>query len=232
MTTRNFEQDPYLDLLQKVESLRAQIKAIHNTEQIIIPIWDAETTFPDDFPDGIEGQVVVGDNNVPYIWKSGAWVAFGGGGGGSVAASAVTLTPFTTIAATDVQAGMQEMLSELEAEIAADVTLLNKAVFPVSVPGTLSTLTGTMRWYPRFNGTITEFHIAVGVAPTGASLTARINKNGSSVTTVSISASGFSATTSLSSSFTNTDYYTLDITAVGSTIPGGDLLSQWGFVKT
>lgn len=93
-----------------------------------------------------------------------------------------------------------------------------------NVAGALSTLTGNMRWYARFDGEITEVYVSVGTAPTGSGTTVRLNKNGSSLGTVTIAAgSNTNSFTPASPTFVIGDYFTVDITAVGSTTPGSDL---------
>lgn len=101
----------------------------------------------------------------------------------------------------------------------------------MSTPGTLSVVNGTMRWYPTVNGTLSAIYVAVGTAPTGASLIVAIRKNGSTtIGTATIAVSTFTTTVTPSPatfSGPNTDYYTYNITQIGSTVAGTDLAVQF-----
>lgn len=91
--------------------------------------------------------------------------------------------------------------------------------------GTLSVTTGTARWYAPRDIEITKIRPFVGTAPAGSSLNIRVNKNGSSIHTLSVSAGQNSATSNVSTpiEINEGDYLTVDITAVGSSTAGSDL---------
>lgn len=73
-------------------------------------------------------------------------------------------------------------------------------------------------------GIFTNLYARVKTAPTGADLIGRINKNGVSAATFTITASSVNVTVSgLSIPYVPGDYFTLDITQIGSTIAGSDL---------
>jgi hypothetical protein len=63
----------------------------------------------------------------------------------------------------------------------------------------------------------------VDVAPTGANVEIRVNKNGSSATTFTIPTNTSRANANVSISTVEGDYITVDITQVGSTVAGSDL---------
>lgn len=96
--------------------------------------------------------------------------------------------------------------------------------------GSLTTQTGTSRFYIDQAAEITKVRIAVGTAPTGAPITVDVNKNGTTIFTTqanrpTITAGTFTATavpnvTALSVG----DYLTVDIDGVGTTHPGADLV--------
>jgi len=96
--------------------------------------------------------------------------------------------------------------------------------------GTLSLSTGTIRIYPDGNWVIDKVWISVSVAPTGANIIVDVHKNGTTIFTdqakrPEIAAAGFtdeSATPDVVA-LTNTDYLTMDVDQVGSTITGQDL---------
>lgn len=74
------------------------------------------------------------------------------------------------------------------------------------------------------SGFLTKIYAQVKTAPTGASLNIRVNKNGVSATTLNIAAGATTANaTGLSISFAAGDYFTLDITQIGSGVAGADL---------
>lgn len=97
------------------------------------------------------------------------------------------------------------------------------------MPGALVVANGIERWYPQFDGTITIVHVAVGTVPTGSGTTVRLNLNGTSIGTVTIAASTFTNTfVPSTTTFTvgAADYFTVDVTAIGSTTPGSYLETQ------
>lgn len=105
--------------------------------------------------------------------------------------------------------------------------------------GTLTTKTGTLRWYPPFNITISDVTASVGTQPTDASILVDVNKNGTTIFTTQsnrptiASASNFDKsgapdTTALTG---DTDYITVDIDQVGSTNPGADMIIQIRYTK-
>ena len=89
---------------------------------------------------------------------------------------------------------------------------------------TLYVMNGTARWYAPRALTIQSMTAYVQTAPTGASLNLRVNKNGSSIATPSVSAGATSGSlTGLTSTMNAGDYLTVDITQVGSSVAGSNL---------
>lgn len=99
--------------------------------------------------------------------------------------------------------------------------------------GPVALLTGTSRLYFDNAATVLSVRASVGTAPTGSSLIVDVLKNGTTLWNVTpankpaIAISGFTSgavanmdTTAISAG----DYLTLDITQIGSTIPGSDLV--------
>ena len=74
------------------------------------------------------------------------------------------------------------------------------------------------------SGSFTALYARCKTAPTGAALTGRVNKNGVQVATFSIAAGAFNtSSTGLSIAYSAGDYFTLDITQVGSGVAGANV---------
>ena len=98
-----------------------------------------------------------------------------------------------------------------------------------SIPGVVTTGTGSMRWYFTSNTSVVNVVATVGSSPTGSSLIFDVNKNGTSIFTTqanrpSIAASGFTDLSSIPdvTTFASGDYATIDVDQVGSTFQGSD----------
>lgn len=89
--------------------------------------------------------------------------------------------------------------------------------------GILSVNNGTRKWWINNSFTITRILAFLDVAPTGAGVIIRVNKNGVSTTTLTVNAASASAVSSVSISIVQGDYITVDITQIGSTFAGSDL---------
>jgi hypothetical protein len=92
-----------------------------------------------------------------------------------------------------------------------------------SKTGTIAVSTGVARWYPPRALTMASFEAWVGTAPTGANLIASVKKNGVQQFTITITAGGNTASGAGSFSLLTTDYVTIDVTQVGSTVAGAEL---------
>jgi hypothetical protein len=89
-------------------------------------------------------------------------------------------------------------------------------VIPYAFAGSLSVVNGGLRWYAPADGSITLVHASVGTAPSGSGTTVRVNRNGSSIGSVTISAGNYSASfVPGSPGFSAGDYFTVDVTAAG-----------------
>ena len=106
--------------------------------------------------------------------------------------------------------------------------------------GVLVTKNGTSRWYPRFNIAITDVSASVAVAPTGDTIEVDVNKNGTTIFSTQsnrpiIAAAAFfdvSGTPDVTALTGDTDYITVDIDQIGSTISGEDLVVSIGYKRT
>lgn len=92
-------------------------------------------------------------------------------------------------------------------------------------PGTLAVLTGTARWYPTKTISVIELRANVGVPPAGQDIKVDVLKNGVLDTTLTIAQGNYLSTAAtVSIALLATDYVTIDITQVGSTTKGADLV--------
>lgn len=90
--------------------------------------------------------------------------------------------------------------------------------------GTLEVATGVKRLYLQQDFTLTSVHAYIDTAPVGASVDIQINKNGTSLQTISVADGSTSGTsTGLTHSITANDYITVDITQVGTDTAGENL---------
>lgn len=87
----------------------------------------------------------------------------------------------------------------------------------------------TPYWIAPKSGTFTSVYLQAKTGPTGAALNVRINKNGVSQATPSIAAGATTGNvTGLSIPFVAGDYFSIDITQVGSIVAGADLTAAVG----
>ncbi|MFD8496353.1 hypothetical protein [Amycolatopsis sp. NPDC059657] len=97
------------------------------------------------------------------------------------------------------------------------------------ISGVVAATTGVHRWYNDTGRTlnVTALRAAVGTAPTGSPLTVAAKKNGiafSTALTATITAAAFTGVTAgAGQTVAAGDYITIDVTAIGSTVPGSDL---------
>jgi hypothetical protein len=96
--------------------------------------------------------------------------------------------------------------------------------------GVLTVLAGDKRTYVPYACTIVNVYASVSVAPTGASIIADLNVNGSTAFATqgnrpTITATNFTDATSTpdTTAISAGDYFTLDVDQIGSTIAGSDL---------
>jgi len=98
-----------------------------------------------------------------------------------------------------------------------------------SIPGTLTTGSGSLRMYFTKAATVTNVWASVATAPTGASVIFDVNKNGTTIFSTqgnrpTIAISGFVDVTSTPdvTAVAAGDYVTVDVDQVGSTIAGAN----------
>ena len=95
-----------------------------------------------------------------------------------------------------------------------------------SKSGDLTVATGSARLYPPRNLTLSQWEIWAGTAPTGADVVVVVNKNGAPVETLTLPAGSNYASGVATAVLLTTDYLTVDVTQVGSTIAGSDLSTR------
>lgn len=158
---------------------------------------------------GVGGNVYVGENiyAAGYFYSNGSPLSTGGGAGSTGYTGSSGDVGYTGSASTVVGYTGSSGLT----------------VKTLDYTGTLAVGNGTKKWWINRSYTITRVLGFVDTAPTGAALNIRVNKNGVSAGTFSISAGATSVATVTSISVVQGDYITVDITQVGSTVAGSDL---------
>lgn len=92
-------------------------------------------------------------------------------------------------------------------------------------PGELQIFGGTSRWYPPAPVTLIAIEAYVSVPSVGSDITFDLKKNGITVYSGVIAVGQQRlAPVAISVDLTTDDYLTLDVTGVGSTTPGSDLV--------
>ena len=104
----------------------------------------------------------------------------------------------------------------------ADITLVRY----LSQPGSLSLFTGKARWYPPQAVNVLWLEASVDTPSAGSGITAVLKKNGTIVDSVTITAGANKSSRVTLDSIDGTvdDYFTVDVTSVGSTTAGSDLI--------
>jgi hypothetical protein len=112
----------------------------------------------------------------------------------------------------------------------AIVNFKDKQVQVFTILGGLSVGAGVSRFYPSSTIKITNVRASVNTAPTGASVIIDVLKNGTTIFTTQANRPAIAISTNVSSlavpnitSLTSSDYLTINVSQVGSTIPGSDL---------
>lgn len=129
---------------------------------------------------------------------------------------------------------LASQINLLATRIGQEVKALRSSSVPsitMTIPGTLVTGTGVVRFYFNATRTVSNVVVGVGTAPTGSTIIVDVNKNGTTIFTTqgnrpTIAISGFSDLTSVPdvTGFVSGDYLTVDVDQKGSTIAGADLV--------
>ena len=101
-------------------------------------------------------------------------------------------------------------------------------VLTLGIPGTLAT-TSEVKMAAPFSGRIIGAYVAVTTVPTGAALTASILVGSDTAAAFSIAISGTNDEATLTAAnvdFNKGDILTLDITQVGSTVAGANIVAS------
>lgn len=98
--------------------------------------------------------------------------------------------------------------------------------------GTLIVANGVAQVYANHSGTLSLVRYAVGIVSAGSDITARVRQNGSIIDTQSIAVGTHTVKdTGLTIPVAVDDYFTLDITQIGSTDAGGWLTATLEIVS-
>lgn len=103
----------------------------------------------------------------------------------------------------------------------------------MTLPGELYVVSGKVRFYLQRDYRITAIAVAVGFAPTGASVIVDINKNGTTIfttqanrPTIAVGANSDLTSAPDIDTLSVGDYLTVDVDQVGSSFAGSDLTVQ------
>ena len=105
------------------------------------------------------------------------------------------------------------------------IPLLSRETMRWSLAGAVSVANGALRLPIQYACTVVTINAIINTPPAGAAINIRVNKNGTSAATLSIAASantGSNASPGIT--LASGDYLTVDLTQVGSTTAGSDLV--------
>jgi hypothetical protein len=112
----------------------------------------------------------------------------------------------------------------------AVVNFKTKSVQVFTILGSLTAGTGVSRFYPSSTITITSARASVNTAPTGASIIVDVLKNGTTIFTTQANRPTIGSGSNVSSlavpdvvSLSSSDYLTVNVSQIGSTVAGSDL---------
>jgi len=123
---------------------------------------------------------------------------------------------------------LEEQVRRLRTKKALETEGPDVDVVPYSISGNLTVADGGLRWYALRDGEILKVAVSVGTSPSGLTgIGVRLRRNGTSIGTVTLS-SGQNYTTFVPTLVTVTqgDYFTVDITSIGNSVPGADLVLE------
>lgn len=155
-------------------------------------------------------------------------------GGGAIVAAALRLNGNTLSSVQRSSDSFSSSDSSLMTAAAVSSRIKEQTTFVTSVnqQGELQVVTGTARWYAPFALQVTSITAKVSTVADGA-ISFAVKKNGSSVKTGSITAGQSSASVSSPEfSMAEGDYITLDVTAIGTTAKGENLVVQFKYIQT
>lgn len=99
----------------------------------------------------------------------------------------------------------------------------SNASVQLSQAGTLALTTGTVKWYAPFNLTVSNVVARVATAPVGSDVVVDVKRNGVSNSIIRVSDNTSVASNATSITVSEGDYFTVDVTGIGSTTAGADL---------
>lgn len=127
------------------------------------------------------------------------------------------------------------LVDSLQIQEASPIYGLGKSK-TINQPGMLVPIVGVTRWSTTNHIRIGSLQASVSIAPTGRSIAANLKKNGSVIANIIIPENETKVTVTTFLGDGNDakpeDYFTLDVIAVGSVIPGSGLKVQVNYVET
>jgi hypothetical protein len=97
--------------------------------------------------------------------------------------------------------------------------------------GRLTLKSGLSRWYVHEALTVVKIKAQVDIASTGSDIICAVKRNGSVVLTFSIAAGAvYNPINNINITAAEDDFFTVDLTQVGSTIPGQNLLVTFVYI--
>jgi len=99
------------------------------------------------------------------------------------------------------------------------------------IDGNLSVRAGVRRWYAHEALTVVKIKAQVEVAPAGSNIACTVKKNGATVATFEIAAgTAYNPISNINITAAEDDYFTVDVTQVGSSTPGQHLLVTFVYI--
>lgn len=124
--------------------------------------------------------------------------------------------------------GITDVYTKTEVNSAITASSGGKQTTRCTTVGALTVSTGTVRLYPAATMTLDSVFAAVNTTSTGADIKVDIKKNGVSILggnlLTIVAGSNKSTTLTNSTQVTTNDYLTVDITQIGTTVTGSDLV--------
>jgi hypothetical protein len=160
-----------------------------------------------------------------YIWNINQWLR----AGANVTADYNTLSNVPTIPTDVSDLTDTSNLLTVSSNVSANAEI---STISISQSNELTVTTGTAKLYVPFSINIVKSAARVETAPTGANVTVTVLKNNSIVDTLSIAANSTKVVNnSLNIPMVEDDYITMNVTNIGSVIPGADLLVTLYYTK-
>ena len=216
-SANNFVPQDMATYVENTPTFENKIREVAGTAELVVAdgttvvtsvnVYDDSTYLPL-VGNNTGDQAFATDVNTLYIWDGTAWQQAG-------------VNDISDL--TDTTNTIPDDISDL-----TDTSglLVGEKVVSLFQDGSLTTVTGNARWYADSNVSINRIVARVDTAPTGADLGLTVNKTGTSNATISlevVDGTVKTSNTNPSLSLLEDEYLTVDVTQVGSTVPGENL---------